>query len=92
MKTKQKQTPSLTWQILRLVPAYLSLTEQCQLFLHDKLLFVTYPNPSELLKNQTLFRNANRKTNFYYKILIVMIELTELFSNDINIKYFFLNN
>ena len=47
MKTKQKETPSLTWKIIQPGQAYSNITKKCVFCLHGKLLIVTYLNPSE---------------------------------------------
>ena len=46
-------TPTLTWSILRRVPAYTNVTKRCLLCLHEKLAIVTYSNAYELLNKRT---------------------------------------
>ena len=41
VKTEQKETPNLNWEIVRSVPAYSNITKQCMLCLYEKLLIAT---------------------------------------------------
>ena len=78
IKTKQKETPSLTWETIRPIPAYSNITKQCLLYLHKKLLIATYPNPSELLKIWNSFQNAACK-NFNSNDWVNYRELIQAF-------------
>ena len=64
-------SPTITWEILKLAPAYNKTSKKCLLCLHKKLAIITYPSQNTLLnkknkkkKKKTLkFPNAITKTN-----------------------------
>ena len=53
IKNKTNETPTLKWSILKSVPAYNNITKKCLLCLYEKLMIVTYNDPSELLNKRS---------------------------------------
>ena len=49
IKNTTGQTPTLTWWIVRTVPAYSNATKKCALYLHMKLKILVYLDPELLL-------------------------------------------
>ena len=63
IKEKEKITPTLTWSILKSVPAYNNITKKCPLCLHEKFEIISYKNTAELLNKKTELISKCRHEN-----------------------------
>ena len=63
IKDNHHVTPSLSWSIVKSVPAYSNLTKRCLLCLHEKLAIITYPRPDELLNKRSELISKCRHEN-----------------------------
>ena len=53
LKKSTKETPKLTWSVLRVVPAYSNISKWCLLCLNKKLLIANYPDQKQLLNKRS---------------------------------------
>ena len=64
-KKSTKETPKLTWSVLKVVPAYTNISKRCLLCLNDKLLSATYPDQKQLLnKRSELIAKCRHENKF----------------------------
>ena len=65
LKKSTKESPNLTWSLLKVVPAYSNISKQCLLCLNWKLLIVTYPDQKQLLnKRSELIAKCRHENKF----------------------------
>ena len=61
-------TPAVIWEVLRTAKAYSNITKRCSLCFHEKLVFITYPYPDELLKKRSdLVTKCRHENKFLLK-------------------------
>ena len=53
IKKEIGQIPTLTWSVVRTVPAYSNTTKKCALYLHEKLEILMYADPEEILNKSS---------------------------------------
>ena len=53
IKMKLKIMPSLTWSIIKSVPAYSNISKKFQLCLQEKFEIFNYPNPNKLVNKRS---------------------------------------
>ena len=68
LKKSTKETPKLTWSVLKFVPAYSNISKRCLLCLNEKLLIATYPDQKQLLnKRSELIAKCRHENKFLCK-------------------------
>ena len=66
IKKKTGKIPTLTWSVVRTIPAYSNTTKKRVLWLHEKLEIFKYPKPEELLnkRSEVMSRCVHEKKNY----------------------------
>ena len=62
---KNQESPSISWSILKSVPAYSNMTKRCLLCLHEKFEIINYTNQKELLNKRSELISKCRHENKY---------------------------
>ena len=64
-KKLTKETPKLTWSVLKVVPGYSNISRRCLMCLNKKLLITTYPDQKQLLnKGSELIAKCSHENKF----------------------------
>ena len=65
LKKSTKETPQLTWSVLKVAPAYSNISKRCLLCLNENLLITTYPDQKQLLnKRSELIAKCRHENKF----------------------------
>lgn len=65
LKKKHNVMPTITWSIMKTVPAYSNTSGKCPLCLHEKYEILSYQNQKELLNKRTELVSKCRHENKY---------------------------
>ena len=65
LKKKHNVVPTITWSIIKTVPAYSNTSGKCPLCLHEKYEILSYQNQKELLNKRTELVSKCRHENKY---------------------------
>ena len=60
LKKSTKETPKLTWSVLKVVPGYSGISKRFLLCLNENLLIATYPDQKQLLNQRSECRRENK--------------------------------
>ena len=67
-KDKIKQTPEISWKIVKSAPAYTNTSKRCVLCLEEKMAIITYPDQEKLLnKGSELISKCRHENKFLLK-------------------------
>ena len=67
-KDKIKQTPEISWKIVKSAPAYTNTSKRCVLCLEEKMAIITYPDQEKLLnKRSELISKCSHENKFLLK-------------------------
>ena len=67
-KDKIKQTPEISWKIVKSAPAYTNTSKRCVLCLEEKMAIITYPDQEKLLnKRSELISKCCHENKFLLK-------------------------
>ena len=67
-KDKIKQTPEISWKIVKSAPAYTNTSKRCVLCLEEKMAIITYPDQEKLLnKRSELISKCRHENKFLLK-------------------------
>ena len=67
-KDKIKQTPEISWKIVKSAPAYTNTSKRCVLCLEEKMTIITYPDQEKLLnKRSELISKCRHENKFLLK-------------------------
>ena len=67
-KDKIKQTPEISWKIVKSAPEYTNTSERCVLCLEEKMAIITYPDQEKLLnKRSELISKCRHQNKFLLK-------------------------
>ena len=65
---KIKQTPEISWKIVKSAPAYTNTSKRCVLCLEEKMAIITYPDQEKLLnKRSELISKCRHENKFLLK-------------------------
>ena len=62
-KDKIKQTPEISWKIVKSAPAYTNTSKRCVLCLEEKMAIITYPDQEKLLNKRSELISKCRHVN-----------------------------
>ena len=67
-KDKIKQTPEISWKIIKSAPAYTNISKRCVLCLEEKMAIITYPDQEKLLnKRSEVVSKCHHENKFLLK-------------------------